>query len=84
MHVHAHKDLVCTAHSSTIHERIFLKFKILLIDNQINTLTSMRETFGMYVHVHAQSGLAYTASISGVYERIFLKFLIILTTKQTQ
>ena len=70
--MHAHTDLACTAHSSTVHEQIFLKFEIMLSDNQTNTLTSRRATFVMCVH--AQSGLACTANILGVYERIFLKF----------
>ena len=30
--VHAHKELACTANISTVHERIFLKFIILLSD----------------------------------------------------
>ena len=33
MCVYAHRLLACTANIYTVHERIFLKFKILFIDN---------------------------------------------------
>ena len=31
--MHAHRELVCTANISTVHERIFLEFLILFSDN---------------------------------------------------
>ena len=77
VHVHARTDLACTVHSYIVHERIFLKFEILLCNNNTNTLTSMRATFGMCVH--ARISLACTASISGIYEWIFLKFEILFS-----
>ena len=40
MCVHARTDLACTARSSTVYKHIFLKFYILLSDNQTKTLTS--------------------------------------------
>ena len=33
MCVHAHRELVCTANISTVHEWIFVEFLILLSDN---------------------------------------------------
>ena len=49
MHVHAQRELACTANISIAHERILLKFKILLSDNQMNTVRSVWEKVGTCV-----------------------------------